>query len=30
MNRRMDIPSGKDVYCIDGLTGQSSHLILIP
>ena len=30
MNKHTDIPLGKDVYCIDGLTGQSSHLIVNP
>lgn len=30
MNKRTDIPLGKDVYCTDGLAGQSSHLILNP
>lgn len=30
MNQRTDIPLGKDVYCTDGLAGQSSHLILNP
>ena len=30
MKKRTDIPLGKDVYCTDGLVGQSSHLILNP
>jgi sporulation protein YlmC with PRC-barrel domain len=30
MTTRTDIPLGKDVYCTDGLAGQSSHLILNP
>ena len=30
MKGHTDIPLGKDVYCTDGLAGQSSHLILNP
>jgi sporulation protein YlmC with PRC-barrel domain len=30
MKARTDIPLGKDVYCTNGLAGQSSHLILNP
>jgi hypothetical protein len=30
MNKHTDIPLGKDVYCTDGLAGQSNHLILNP
>ena len=30
MKKRTDIPLGKDVYCTDGIVGQSSHLILNP
>jgi sporulation protein YlmC with PRC-barrel domain len=30
MKKRTDIPLGKDVYCTDGLAGQTSHLILNP
>jgi sporulation protein YlmC with PRC-barrel domain len=30
MKKRADLPLGKDVYCSDGLAGQSSHLILNP
>src|SRR3712207_4022161 len=30
MNKRTDIPLGKDVYCTDRLAGQSSHLIPNP
>jgi hypothetical protein len=26
MKKRADLPLGKDVYCSDGLVGQSSHL----
>jgi sporulation protein YlmC with PRC-barrel domain len=30
MKKRTDIPLGKDVYCTDGLAGQTSHVILNP
>jgi len=30
MNKRTDMPLGKDVYCTDGLAGHSTHLILNP
>ncbi len=30
MNQVTDIPLGKNVYCTDGLVGQSNHLILNP
>jgi sporulation protein YlmC with PRC-barrel domain len=30
MKKRTDIPLSKDVYCTDGLAGQSSHMILNP
>jgi hypothetical protein len=30
MKRRTDMPLGRDVYCTDGLAGQTSHVILNP